>query len=207
MGIDFLRYIKVDAPSTDQLSRLRAALRPLAEGIAALHVAGKLHRDIKPSNVIVTRDDQVVLLDFGLAAEQGQGRVLLPRDVGSLARVFPSLRRVDAVVQSPRGDAQAPTPRSCAAPPSSALRESLRGGRPTPLILAIDDLQWGDVDSAALLVELIRPPDAPVLLFLGTYRSEDHATSPFLQALFSRRGWPGINIRTHASSWGSIAAS
>ena len=35
----------------------------------ALHQAGKLHRDIKPPNVLVTLEDRVVLLDFGLTAD------------------------------------------------------------------------------------------------------------------------------------------
>ena len=55
------------APGGLPLERLLETSLAIAEAVTAAHGKGVVHRDLKPANVIVTPDDRVKVLDFGLA--------------------------------------------------------------------------------------------------------------------------------------------
>lgn len=110
--------------------------------------------------------------------------VLIPRDIRVLARVFPVLMQISGIAETPVIGSPDPDPVELRHRAGATLRELLaRIGDRHPLILFIDDLQWGDRDSASLLTDIMTPPYAPNFLGIACYRSEDVAGSPFLSTL------------------------
>lgn len=111
---------------------------------------------------------------------------VMPRDAAVLAQVFPVLMQVVAFREAVR-DAGATSERHDQRRRAIvALKELLRRlalGR--PLVIVIDDMHWGDLDSAHLLGALLCPPDVPSILLVGCYRAEEARDAAFLHQLFS----------------------
>jgi len=104
----------------------------------------------------------------------GEREALRPSGVPALCRMFPVLARVPFArleAEPDPGDADPALTRRIG---FAALRELLeRTATRHPLVLWMDDLQWGDADSALFLDELARAENAPPLLLIRSYRTED----------------------------------
>jgi tetratricopeptide (TPR) repeat protein len=97
---------------------------------------------------------------------------LLPARGAALALAFPVLLRVSQLAKDSIRLADKGEPHELRQRAFLALRELFtRIAVRQPTIVAIDDLQWADDDGLQGLSEILRPPDAPPLLFIGTVRA------------------------------------
>jgi serine/threonine protein kinase/tetratricopeptide (TPR) repeat protein len=103
-----------------------------------------------------------------------------------LTRVFPVLQAVDRLrTTRPEPEPDAASLRRTAARALRLLLGSL--ARQVPLVLWIDDVQWGDLDSVPLIEGIVQGPDAPPLLLIFSYREENRADHPLIRQLLERR--------------------
>lgn len=114
---------------------------------------------------------------------------LLPRDVHSLARLFPVLNEVRVIAQTPLRTSEEIDFNEIRRRAFVALRGLLGAlADESPLIAYIDDIQWGDLDSVGLLRELLRPPTPPHMLLILAFRSEERESSPVVRELMQAFG-------------------
>ncbi|HEX6241515.1 MAG TPA: AAA family ATPase, partial [Polyangiales bacterium] len=118
-----------------------------------------------------------------MGLEDHEVEPLLPPDTACLAELFPVLGRVRAFAERGLVSSIAdPFERKRRA--TTACRRLLRRiAEQRPLVLCMDDLQWGDLDSGPLFAEVMRSAEAPAMLLVFAFRAEDEADSALIRAL------------------------
>ncbi|HMG55543.1 MAG TPA: protein kinase, partial [Kofleriaceae bacterium] len=163
----------VRAPSgmgkTSLVNRFLERLRASHTNTLVLH--GRcLDREDVPYKAMDPLIDE--LSDWWLGLTPKQAQALLPRDAYLLPTLFPVLDRVPAIADAPRTRIVA-DPQARRTHAFEALRETLQrlGDRHT-VVLFLDDMQWVDRDTTALLADLMRAPDPPPVLLVLATRTE-----------------------------------
>jgi len=123
------------------------------------------------------------LAAYLLSLPEDEARALAPPGIAQLAKVFPALRRVPA--------AQAPILPGMMPMDETELRRRAFGAlcdlfraisARHPLVIPLDDMQWGTAAGSRVMNDFFEGPDAPRCLIVFCHRTED-PTSPLLHHL------------------------
>ncbi|MBO0882217.1 MAG: serine/threonine protein kinase, partial [Mycobacterium sp.] len=119
-GVDVHTVLHREGPMSPQ--RAVQVVEQLAAALNAAHQHGLVHRDVKPSNALLTGDDFVYLIDFGIAHDTAATRLTSTgMTVGTMAYMAPE--RFTAGTADARADVYSLT---------CVLYECLTGSAPYP---------------------------------------------------------------------------
>jgi eukaryotic-like serine/threonine-protein kinase len=158
--------------------------RLVAEHSSVLLLEGRCHeREAIPYKAL---DGIVDALSRHLSRmPSGDIAAVLPTHRAMLTRIFPAFLRIPQLTPqrapplTSSGDHTALRDRAFL-----ELRELFtRLAMSRPTVLCIDDLQWADEDGLRALAEILRKPDAPALLLIGTLRTSRSETGMTLDRL------------------------
>jgi hypothetical protein len=103
---------------------------------------------------------------------------VLPPEIAALARLFPVLERVECIARAIERDpvriANPTALRRRAFHAFVALLEAISSQR--LVVICLDDLHWGDTDSAALFMQLFSAPLIPPFVLAAAFRAEESTT-------------------------------
>ncbi|MBL8955083.1 MAG: AAA family ATPase [Myxococcaceae bacterium] len=162
------RVVQITGSSGIGKSALARRFLDEASDAGVLVLAGRCYeRESVPYKALDSAIDVLARRLIGM--EPSRVDAVLPRDASVLARMFPVLGRVPAFANAPQREVREAVEQRRRA--VAALRELLaRMTDRSPVIAFIDDVQWGDDDSAQVLAELLTPPDAPSVLWVLSAR-------------------------------------
>jgi predicted ATPase len=137
---------------------------------------------------------------------KGEAAALVPDEAPLLADVFPVLNRAAPIAALPRPSERGRDPLERRALVFRGFRELMRRwASARPLLVWIDDMQWADMESLALMQALMRPPLAPRILLLSRL---DLPRSPPRRRVCPARWWDrkgtcpsGCWIRRRRAPW------
>lgn len=154
-GRDLGQLIAQDGPLP--LSRTVSFIAQAAEALDAAHADSLVHRDVKPTNLLVTRQDFVYLVDFGIAhvfglSTSGQALTATGATIGTLDYMAPERF-------TGRGEVDARTDVYSLA---CVLYECLTGQRPYPAD-GLPALMHAHLDAPPPRAAAVRPDVPPAL--------------------------------------------
>ena len=166
--------VSVTGPSGMGKSALVRAFLDEVDGAGAtVTLSGTCYeRETVPFKVL---DEVIDDLTSHLVTQVDRDRVmLLPRDASALVKLFPVMRRVPGMAAL-TGQLALLDPVDVRRRGLTQLRELLAAVAATqPLVIAVDDLQWGDLDGVHALADLVTGVGAPRALVLVAHRPVDN---------------------------------
>ncbi|MCA9140160.1 MAG: protein kinase [Planctomycetales bacterium] len=180
-------------------------LGPLRRGQEVLVLSGRCYdREMVPFKVIDSQIDSLV--KYLRAQSEPFIEEVLPQDIEKLAQLFPGLRRVESIERAYLSATKRLEVQKLRDLAFSALKDLLRAiAMKTPIVMFVDDLQWGDRDSADVLFQLLAPPLPPAVMLLGTFRSDEMSESPFLDQWNRSSPQPVHPITAHQITVGPLS--
>jgi len=91
-GIELRKWMRFN--SDPDFEKVLSILRRCCDALSYIHKKGMFHRDIKPSNIMITNDEQLYLLDFGIAKlADGFGELTFAGGAGTPKYMAPEQNR------------------------------------------------------------------------------------------------------------------